>query len=184
MQTAPDEGMAKQPPGKQRVMAATDEGRQQVQQEHVRAGLAPAAAACVAILVFGGISLHGSRRTDIISCNCTVAHQHKCFESLRQCKVERHDLRKTRDMNDQTSIIAKCRQRVLSLDLYQKTAHGADCIEVATDNQFNPLAKKLLDTVGRGFKPPLRVLQKLVGLALTILRKGAEGARRILLLFF
>jgi len=113
--------MAKQHPGKQRVMAATDEGRWQVQQEHVRAGIAPTATACVAILVacfiarmvFGGISLS---RTDIISCNLTVAHQRKCFESLRQCTVERHDLRKKRDMHAQTSIIAKCRQRVLSLE--------------------------------------------------------------------
>jgi hypothetical protein len=121
-QTSPDEGMAKQHPGKQRVMAATDEGRRQVQQENVKAGLAPAAAACVAILFacyilfpifFSSIS---PSRTDIISCNCTVAHQRKCFENLRQCTVERHDLRKTRDMHDQTSIIAKCRQRVLSLE--------------------------------------------------------------------
>ena len=60
-------------------MAATDEGRRQVQQEHVKAGIASAATACVAILVacfivrmvFGGISLS---RTDIISCKCTVAH--------------------------------------------------------------------------------------------------------------
>ena len=64
------------------------------------------------------------------------------------------------------------------------TAHGADWREVASDNPYNPLAKKLLDTVGRVFKPPLRVVHKLDGLALAILRKGADGVRRILLLFF
>ena len=64
------------------------------------------------------------------------------------------------------------------------TAHGADWREVATDNPYNLLARQLLDTVGRVFKPPLRVVHKLVGQALTILRKGADGVRRILILFF